>query len=217
MTNDPSERLDRYDTSGNIEDQYVDEAQLVLVNKLGITELTQLQLAEEEALAKAYETLLSEVRVDTPMTCELLNHIHGRIFGKLYDWAGRFRSVWITKPGTTWPAPDFLPETMATFEREILAEHLPTELQQDESFCRAIAEIQGEFLVIHPYREGNARTIKLMTNLLAAQCDRPLLEYGTSPQDVKRYTEGAKAAFKKDYSILEAIIAETLRTAQSSR
>ena len=55
--------------------------------------------------------------------------------------------------------------------------------------------IQGEFLVIHPFREGNARTIKLMTNLLAAQTDRPLLEYGTSQEKVERYTEGAKAAF----------------------
>ena len=55
----------------------------MLVNKLGITTLVTLQVAEEEALAKAYETLLHEVRVDTPMTCDLLRHIHERIFGDL--------------------------------------------------------------------------------------------------------------------------------------
>ena len=208
-------RPDRYDTSGNVEDQYVDEAQFVLVNLLGITDLDTLQLAEEEALAQAYETMLGEIRVDTSMTSELLRHVHKRIFGHLYSWAGCWRTVWISKPGTTWPAPDFLPETMARFEQDVLAKYPATELQSEEVFCRAMAEVQGEFLVIHPFREGNARTIKLMTNLLAAQTDRPLLEYGTRPEEVERYTEGAKAAFKKDYSILEAIIAEALRQAQS--
>ena len=51
----------KYDISGNVEAQYADDAETVLVNKRGITDLETLQIAEEEALAKAYEVLLSEV------------------------------------------------------------------------------------------------------------------------------------------------------------
>lgn len=36
-------RSDRYDVSGNVEAQYVDEAQTVLVNKQGIATLEALQ------------------------------------------------------------------------------------------------------------------------------------------------------------------------------
>jgi fido (protein-threonine AMPylation protein) len=115
---DPKKRRDRYDVSGNVEAEYVDAEKTVLVNKKGIRDLETLQVAEEEALAAAYETLLGEVRMDTPMTCDLLRHIHARIFGDLYEWAGRWRTVWISKPGTTWPPPDFLDRTMGGYERD---------------------------------------------------------------------------------------------------
>ena len=67
MENEPKRRADRYDTSGDVEAQYLDEAQTVLVNKKGIADLQTLQVEEEEALARAYESLLGEVRVDTPI------------------------------------------------------------------------------------------------------------------------------------------------------
>jgi fido (protein-threonine AMPylation protein) len=92
---------DRYDVSGNVEAEYVDAEQTVLVNKLGVTELAALHAREETALVEAYEILFGEVTKKTPITCELLRHIHATIFGKLYDWAGRWRTVWIQKPGVT--------------------------------------------------------------------------------------------------------------------
>jgi cell filamentation protein len=139
----------RYDISENIEGQYVDVEETVLADKKGITDLTTLQLAEEQALAQAYEVLLNEVRVNTRMTAELLCHIHDRIFGELYEWAGRWRTVWLSKPGITWPAPDFLEQNMAAFERDVLAKYPANKLEKDAAFCAAIGEIQGEFLVIH--------------------------------------------------------------------
>ena len=63
-------------------------------------------------LARAYGDLLREVRTDTPLTCDLLRHIHARIFGDLYNWAGRCAGLWISKPNVTWPAPDFLDANM---------------------------------------------------------------------------------------------------------
>ena len=90
---DPSKKhRDRYDTSGNLEAEYVDADHMILVNEQGITDLETLQVKEEEGLARPYETLLAEVRIDTPMTCDLLRDIHLRIFGDLYKWAGRWRT-----------------------------------------------------------------------------------------------------------------------------
>jgi cell filamentation protein len=65
MAKNPEQRRDRYDVSGNVEAQYVDAAQTVLRNKAGITDLATLQTVEEESLARAYRSLVKEVRTDT--------------------------------------------------------------------------------------------------------------------------------------------------------
>lgn len=154
------------------------------------------------------------MRTDTPITCDLLRHIHARIFDGLYEWAGRWRSVWIKKPGITWPAPDFLDRNMQLFEQTVLCKYPAEVLKEDDSFCNAAGHIQGEFLVIHPFREGNARTIKLMTDLLAAQTGRPLLAYDQSPEGQKRYIDAATTAFKQQYAPMAEIIRQTLLEAR---
>jgi cell filamentation protein len=207
-------RPDRYDVSGNIEAEYVDAEQTVLVNRKGITELRSLQVAEEEGLVQAYETLLGEVRLDTPLSCDLLRHIHLRIFGDLYAWAGRWRTVWIRKPGVTWPPPDFLDQNMQEFERTVLRKYPASELCDDTAFCAALGKIQGEFLVIHPFREGNARTIKVGGNLLAIQTDRPLLVYDSSAEGQEKYIAAATAAFKRNYAPMAKIVQQALDRAR---
>jgi cell filamentation protein len=78
----------------------------------------------------------------------------------------------------------------------------------------ALGEIQGEFLVIHPFREGNARTIKLVTDLLALQSGRPPLEYDPSDAGIAAYISAAKVAFRRDYKPLSTIIRSALVRAQ---
>lgn len=206
---------DRYDVSGNIEAQYVDAAQQVLKNKKGITDLHELYIEEENGLAYAYDQLINEVRFDTFMTTELIRYTHSMIFGDLYEWAGRWRTVRISKPGASWPPPDFLDGAMRDFERDILQKHPATSLTTDDIFCAALAQIQGEFLSIHPFREGNARTIKLVTDLLAAQSQRPILRYDMTAKGISLSIAAAKAALvKADYLPLRTIIKEALARAR---
>ena len=214
MEEAPRKRGDRYDVSGSVEAQYVGAAGLVMVNKRGVTDLATLQDLEQQALARAYETLLREIRTDTPMSCDLLRHIHLEIFGELYEWAGRWRTVWISKPGITWPAPDFLERHMAAWQQNVLCKCPASALRNDEAFCEAVAEIHGEFLVVHPFREGNARAIKLMTDLLAAQTNRPLLAYDQSEAGQGQYVRAALAAFKKDYAPMREVIRSALIAAR---
>lgn len=208
---DPSrKRRDRYDVSGNVEAEYVDDEQTVLVNKKSIADLPTLQAEEERGLARAYEILLGKVRTDTPMTNALLLEIHSTSFGNLYSWAGRWRTVNISKPGITWPPALFVPQSMDAFERDTLRKHPAASLKDDDAFCAAVAEIQAEFLVVHPFREGNARTIKLLTDLLAAQTCRPLLDYDQNERGRAQYIHAASVAFRKDYGPMEWVIRQAL-------
>jgi cell filamentation protein len=208
MKND-DQRTSRY-TVGGSENEYMDAEQTVLKNKKNIADLRLLQIEEEKALARAYETLLGEVRSDTPITSELIRYVHGVIFGDVYEWAGRWRTVTISKPDVTWPPPDYLDEAMQTFEREVLERYSSSSLQDDGNFCGALGHMQGEFLAIHPFREGNARTIKLVTDLLAVQTDRLPLQYDKSDAGRTRYIDAAKAALVKNYEPMTKVIEEAL-------
>lgn len=205
---------DHYHVSGNAEAQFMDAAQTVLKNKKDITDAATLGLVEQEALIVAYKTVLGEVNAATPITIELIRHIHKRIFGELYEWAGRWRTVWISKPGTTWPSPDYLDGLMEAFDRDILRRHRATMLTTDDIFCRAVAEIQGEFLVIHPFREGNARSIKLLSDVLASQTGLPPLRYDESDVGRKQYIRAAIDAFEKGYGAMEDVIRAALDRAK---
>jgi len=99
---------------------------------------------------------------------------------------------------------------MDEYERAILSRWPAGAIHDDATLCQAAGEIQGEFLTIHPFREGNARTIKLLTDLLAAQTGRPLLAYDNSPSGADAYIAAAKQAFKRDHAALTKLIAEAL-------
>jgi len=201
---------DRYEVSGNVEAQYVDGAEEVLINKKGITDLRTLQIEEEKGLARSYEQLLAEVRSDTPMTVSLLLYVHKLIFGDLYEWAGRWRTVRISKPGVSWPPPDFLHQAMKNFEPDVFQKYSAAHLTTDDIFCNAVGHIQGEFLAIHPFREGNARTIKLLTNLLAVQAGHLPLRYDMTDAGKQAYIEAAKAALLGNYEPMAVIIRAAL-------
>ncbi|MDD4319349.1 MAG: Fic family protein [Candidatus Peribacteraceae bacterium] len=144
----------RYDVSGGSEMEFADRAKKVLVNEKGITVLRELQHAEELALSAAYEILLGEVRTDTPMSAELFRHVHERIFGELYVWAGKWRTVYIRKGSTVWPPPDHLEKAMRTFEREVLQRYPAEKLKEDDDFCAAAGQLQGNSLPSTPSGKG---------------------------------------------------------------
>jgi len=211
MINSNRKITGRYNVSGNAEAQFVDAAETVLRNKSGITNLRTLQVEEEISLAATYALLLNEVRSDTPITNEFIRYVHKTIFGDLYEWAGQWRTVKISKEETTWPPPDFLEDAMQEFEKDVLKCYPANNLVDDDKFCKAVGHIQGEFLAIHPFREGNARTIKLVTDLLAAQTERLPLKYNMTNDGCKAYIEAAKAAMLKDFGPMSVIIGEALK------
>lgn len=210
-----SQDTSRYSASGS-ENEYMDVKKTILKNKKDISDLETLQLEEEKALARAYEILFEEVLSDTPITTELILHVHQVIFGDLYEWAGKWRTVTISKPRVMWPPPDYLDDAMKEFEQDVLSNYPVSSLQDDEQFCSAFAHIQGEFLAIHPFREGNARTIKLVTDLLALQTGRLPLAYEDSDEGKQHYIEAAAAAILKDFEPMTLLITEAFNVSKPS-
>jgi cell filamentation protein len=188
------------------ETKFADKQGRVLVNKLGITRLRQLQIREEEGLVDCYQRMIKRVRFDTPLSNALICEIHREIFGELFEWAGKWRASWISKGQTVWANPVHIESLMQTFEAEILQRAPLSQTIGDGEFCSIVALIQGEFLTIHPFREGNARTIKVLTDLYAVQTGRRFLIYDQTEPGQTEYINAAIAAMGRDLLPMEAVI-----------
>ena len=104
---------------------------------------------------KAY-TLFESGVIDSIVdgTFRGLQQIHAYIFGGLYDFAGKIRTVNIAKGGFQFAMVHYLPATLETIERT-------TENTFDE-----IVDKYVEMNVAHPFREGNGRSTRIWLDLM---------------------------------------------------
>lgn len=134
----------------------------VLKNKLGITDLEELEKAERMLttykLAKLY--LNQDVK---KFDVDYLLNIHHFLFCDIYDFAGKIRDENIQKP--------------VPFKKEVMVPFVPVSyifnslkdtlekakirennITNEEEYITHIATLLSDLDIIHPFREGNGRT-----------------------------------------------------------
>ena len=83
-----------------------------------------------------------------------LQQIHAYIFGGLYGFAGKMRTVNIAKGGFQFAMVHYLPATLKTIER------------MPENTFDEIVDKYVEMNVTHPFREGNGRSTRIWLDLM---------------------------------------------------
>ncbi|WP_043564104.1 Fic/DOC family protein, partial [Actinomyces israelii] len=129
---------------------YLDPDTGVLRNRQGITDAEELERIERQRASMAATWLLAELR-PTRWDPALLRLLHQQLFGQLYDWAGQYRTVEISKGTSRFAAAQHIPAQIKT----VLAE-----LEQDRRTWTPGDQIVLDYLAhtysaIHPFREGN--------------------------------------------------------------
>lgn len=76
--------------------------------------------AESAALLAATQKLIDETRVDQKFTVDDTRHIHRAWLGDIYEWAGEYRSVNVSKDGFMFAAAGLIPNLMEGLERGAL-------------------------------------------------------------------------------------------------
>ena len=104
---------------------------------------------------KAY-TLFESRLIDTLEigTIKGLQQIHAYLFGGLYDFAGKIRTVNIAKGGFQFAMAQYLPQTLANIEK------------MPEQTFDEIIDKYVEMNIAHPFREGNGRTTRIWLDLM---------------------------------------------------
>jgi cell filamentation protein, protein adenylyltransferase len=136
------------------EDPYTDPVTGVLRNKLGLRTTEELQAAERE-ITHAALIFLKESPVPPSYDLRHMCAIHRRIFGDIYDWAGRLRTVAIAK-GSWFCLPQYIESSAAEIFRALHGEGLLRGLPRD-AFTERLTCYLGEVNAVHPFREGNGR------------------------------------------------------------
>lgn len=81
------------------EDPYLDPSTGIFRNLLGIRTQQALETAESR-LTAMHVTFLSHAPLKGKIDLRYMQSIHKTIFGNLYDWAGKLRTVEISKGET---------------------------------------------------------------------------------------------------------------------
>ena len=70
-----------------------------------------------------------------------------------------------------------------------------------------IAKVHGEFLFIHPFREGNGRTARILANLMTRKQGYGSLKFErVGKEEFDFYVKAVQQSVNKDYSLMEKFI-----------
>ncbi len=183
----------------------------VLKNLLGIKTQSELDRIENIALKQTEDALFRKlVRKDKRFTAKDICNMHKVWLGKIYEWAGRYRSVDLTKDDFRFANARFIPQLMDDFEKSCLIKYTPCTFDSRERVVQALAEVHNELVVIHPFREGNGRLARTLSTLMALQAGLPPLDFTPIEKGKKKqeYFRAVQMGIAKNYKPMEKIFEE---------
>jgi cell filamentation protein len=188
----------------------------VLKNLLGITSVRAMQQAELVAYLDVERKMIETFRKGQQLSVKDIHRLHRAFLGGIYAWAGVVRSVNISKGGFTFATSYALPQALRRFERQVLKPNTPCRRGPLEAVGAKIAKVHAEFLLLHPYREGNGRTARLVATLMAYQAGLPGMDFGfvrSRGREFDLYAAAVQAAMSGKLEPMEGIVLRALRRA----
>jgi len=182
-----------------------------LKNRLGITSPRELDDVEARALEKAVDMLVRKYDEAYRFTATDLCGFHKTWLGAIYEWAGKYRQINVSKGDFPFAAAMQIPKLMAQFERDVLQRYTPCHFKDRADVIRALAETHVELVLIHPFREGNGRVARVLSTLMALQADLPLLDFSVIAGEKKNdYFAAVQTGLDKNYKPMETLFAEII-------
>jgi len=145
-------------------DPYVIPGTNTLKNKLGITDSKTLD-NYERSFSSVRESEMKLKPLKGKLDFDYLKNIHKKLFGDVYDWAGETRTVNISKDTGFAPVQNidsFAKSVFTELEKENYLQGL-----DKEKFVDRAAHHLGEINALHPFRDGNGRSMRIFINEVA--------------------------------------------------
>lgn len=144
----------------------------VLVNKLNIRTQESLTKAESILVTSCSAKVEKEIKFHN-VDFEFYKNIHKQIFGDLYEWAGQIRTINISKKGTVFCECTEL-EKIGQLKFQRLKRYNYLQNLRENEFLDEITDLYHELNMLHPFREGNGRALRLFITLLVRNAERDI-------------------------------------------
>ena len=193
---------DFYDSRNSI---YCYPGTNILINKLEIRDSNKLfELEKQIVLAKSF--ILRQNLSIHKFNKEHFIYIHKFLFEDLYPFAGKFRTENISKGSFRFAEWKFIESELDKLLDELKNENYLEGLSKEDLATR-LAYYLAELNVLHPFREGNGRTIREFIRELALKNGYVLDLQNTTPENM--FNACVKSVF--DSSELEKILFNCLK------
>ena len=156
------------------------------INKLDIHDSQLIHEIERELLLNSYEYFHTSLEETTLFDKNYLISIHRHLFNKLYTWAGNYRTVNISK-GSSMFCPymnleSFSSDIFKQLEKENYLRDFELKSLREE-FAKRLAYYMCELIVLHPFNEGNGRSLRLFFDMIVTYNGYDYIDYANTLND----------------------------------
>jgi cell filamentation protein len=186
---------------------YTDPKTGLLRNLQDISDPDVLLFVESSAVTKRlqelYENSIKIKGVDS------LFEIHKHLFHDIYGWAGKKRTVEISKDGKQFFPTSHFDNAFRYIDR-LITEFKKIPKDNKKMLAEKLGEILDNVNYLHPFREGNGRTQREFLRLLAFE--KGLTLNLNPPDNISVYERYMKGVIESDVQTLIDLIFELIET-----
>ena len=181
-------------------------------NKAGIENAEDLHEIEKLLLEEAYAKLSASLNTQIILNETYFINLHKKTFESLYDFAGVYRDVNMSKDESQFCLARYLhSESKRIFEALDKERYLQGVASDKKAFAKRLAYYQGELIALHPFYELNGRITRLYIDMLAMYNGYKPIDY-SGAIDNGAYIDASIACVQyADNVLLEKIVFDGLR------
>lgn len=159
------------------QDLYLNPSTGILTNIPSLKTQEELNRFEEILFQANFEEAMAYIQQQPGFSLEAWKAIHKICFSEIYKWAGDLRTVRISKGSTVFA----YPEHIESESNKIFAE-LNNLIKTEKLTLDKAAELFADINVLHPFREGNGRTQRILYSEVLKRIGY-LVDYNLTSQD----------------------------------
>src|SRR5690554_7823809 len=103
-------------------------------------------------------------------------------------------------------AATFLTQQIKPFEANFLSKYDQVDGYSQSELVSFLAAMHAEFILIHPFREGNGKMPRLLNDVFATKAAYQTLDYQLSHPHTDYYSSSIQPTVTGDYSYLERLV-----------
>jgi cell filamentation protein len=189
--------------------QKIISEQGVCINYLATTDSDIIQRQEDFRLLEVYDDIVCNFDISKSFGFDMVQKWHKDIFEDIYPFAGELRTVEMSKGDCiehwVWRM-EFL-KALPQLDEQI-KRVVESDYKDVKSIAYDLSVLLSEFLFIHPFREGNGRISRLLSDVILAKNGFPMI--GLKLKKGDNYIQKVHAGYEMDYEPLAELLEQKI-------